>query len=636
MMSDSSGQPPARTTIVSAVILVALLGVATWIVEQAAEHPWRALAAALVIAFVTVVPRRQMVEIMKWVIENWKRIVPAGILLTLVALLAVLPLRPGPVAAVGCAHPAEVRVLTSVDELAATRTLVRRYERWTADHNQDAPGCPTVHAFVYAATTAAATSALARAWRPDGAQRPLVSIGPRPDVWLPDSTVDVREVRALARRAQLPEPIRAINSIGSSPVVLVTRAQVPNPAPAWSRLVPALLRGSGPALLAPDPETSTVGLLAAAAYLSGPDGKPTSLAEARQRVRATVVAGPDAGAGAGAVLCRWAGAPPDTSALASAIVSEQAWLRFMGMNPPGAECPGGPVPSGGISVAPAGTPVLDHPLVEFTWSTAAQQSVIDGFRRWLFGGNGRDAREAVHLRDARPDCSALELNPCVPADLDVTLDRYVEAQRPGRVLLALDTSGSMANVAGPAGLTRFDVAARAVVQALGQMGPRDEFGLWTFPGAGGKGQRQLARIAAGSEGHRRQIGEALHGARPAGGTPLYDTIVTGMRAVAAPAPGVDRRALLVMTDGKDTGSGTSAEVARRTVRDMAGRAGAVLFVVATGEASCRDPLDAPPGGARLSLRDLVAADLGGECFDARPDQLTATVAELFKRLWRGE
>ncbi|MCW6007798.1 VWA domain-containing protein [Micromonospora sp. CPCC 205371] len=462
----------------------------------------------------------------------------------------------------------------------------------------------------------------------------MVSIGPRPDVWLPDSTVDVREVRALSRRAQLPGPIRAINSIGSSPVVLVTRSQVPSPAPGWSRLVPLLLGGSGPALLTPDPETSTVGLLAAAAYLGGPDGKPVSLAEARQRVRATAVAAPDTGGGAGAVLCRWAAAP-DAGAPVSAIVSEQTWLRFIRMNRPGAECPGRPVSPGGVSVAPAGTPVLDHPLVEFTWNTPVQQSAVDGFRQWLFGGNGRDSREAVHLRDARPDCSGLELNPCVPADLDVTLDRYVQAQRPGRVLLALDTSGSMAKVAGPAGLTRFDVAARAVVQTLGQMGARDEFGLWTFPGAGGKGQRQPVPIAAGSERHRQRIAEALRGARPQGGTPLYDTIVAGMRAVAAPAPGVDRRALLVLTDGKDTGSAASTEDARRAVRDLTGRTGAVLFVVATGEAGCRDALDAP-GGARLSLRDLVAADLGGECFDARPDQLSATVAELFKRLWRGE
>jgi hypothetical protein len=177
-----------------------------------------------------------------------------------------------------------------------------------------------------------------------------------------------------------------------------------------------------------------------------------------------------------------------------------------------------------------------------------------------------------------------------------------------------------------AGLTRFDLASRAVGQALGQMGPADQFGLWVFPGAGGRGYRKVVGVAAGDQRHREATGTALQAVRPGGGTPLYDTIVAGLRAVARPAGGIEPRALVVLTDGQDTSSGISAVAARQSVRDLARTTGARLYVVATGEASCGGP---------QGLRNLAAAGLGG-CFDADPDQLPDAIAQLFDVLWKGQ
>jgi Mg-chelatase subunit ChlD len=275
---------------------------------------------------------------------------------------------------------------------------------------------------------------------------------------------------------------------------------------------------------------------------------------------------------------------------------------------------------------PQGAPMLDHPLVEFAWSTGKQQALVKGFRDWLFEAAGRQALGEAGLGPVRRDCSLLEDNPCAPAMLGTARDLFLQAQKPGRVLLALDTSGSMTAAAGPAGTTRFTLASRAISQALGQMGSKDQFGLWTFAGAGRAGHQQLVAIAEGDQKHRAEIVAALGRVRLAGDTPLYDTIIAGMEEIAKPAADVEPRALVVLTDGVDTSSADSATTMQARVRDLAGTAGVRLFVVATGEASCTGP---------RGLREVATIGLGG-CFDADPDQLGDAIAHLFEVLWKGQ
>jgi len=292
---------------------------------------------------------------------------------------------------------------------------------------------------------------------------------------------------------------------------------------------------------------------------------------------------------------------------------------------PGSGCSTGAVQPG-VRIIPSGTAVMDHPLVDFVWNTPTQASLVDDLRRWLSGPVGRDAVQAAGLGPARPDCSGYDANPCVPADLDPIRDLFTQAQKPGRVLLALDTSGSMAEPAEQAGATRIAVAVRAVRQALGEVGRTDQFGLWTFPADDGRGHRPLVDIGAGTEQHRTDIVAALDAVQPAGGTPLYDTIIAGLTAVDGPAGDVDPRALVVLTDGQDTTSGASAAQAQASVAGLVRATGVRLYVIATGEASCTGP---------QGLRDLAATGLGG-CFDARSDQLGDTVAHLFEVLWKGQ
>jgi hypothetical protein len=632
-VTGAGPEPSGRATkVIAYAAALIILAAATWALQTATAYPWAGLLAAVVLAAVAL-SGAGFLSVVQQIITTLtqRRTVRIIAIVAVVLLVAAIGGPPawrwvwravsgGPAFAGGCAHPAELRLLTSIDGLEPTRELAVRYEQWTSD--VDRSGCPAVHAFVYAApTAAAATSAIAKGWNDDDRQRPLVTVGPRPDAWLADSTVDVREVRDLAGRAQLPLPIRSSASLGSSPIVLASKLALAGADQTWSQVL-SKASGDGATVLVPDPKTSSAGLLAAAGYLSDPAGAPVTLAVARERVRAVVAAGSD-GEGAAGLLCRWNGT---TTGPGSVVLSNQTWLRFVTGRRPPSGCAAGPAQAG-VRVIPTGTPVLDHPLVEFTWSTAAQQSLVEEFRRWLSGPIGRDALTAAGLGPARPDCSGLDANPCVPANLDPIRELFTQAQKPGRVLLALDTSGSMAEQGDPAGPTRFDVAARAVRQAVGRMGRTDQFGLWTFPAAAdGRGQRSLVDIGVGTEQHRTDVVTALETVQPAGGTPLYDTIIAGLRAVSDPVADVDPRSLIVLTDGQDTTSGVSAADARASVAELVRTTGVRLYVIAIGEASCTGP---------QGLRELAATGLGG-CFDADPGQLADTVGHLFEVLWKGQ
>jgi hypothetical protein len=211
-----------------------------------------------------------------------------------------------------------------------------------------------------------------------------------------------------------------------------------------------------------------------------------------------------------------------------------------------------------------------------------------------------------------------------PAAVATAMSRYDSARRTGQVLLALDTSGSMGLPTHGAG-DRLSVAAEGIRDSLDLMGTNDEFGLWTFPAAAdGHGARKLIPIGSrdtpvGAVARKQATVDALRGIRPAGGTPLYATIVDGVHAVSA-APNDRIRALVVLTDGEDTSSGLAAGQLVATVKDQ----GVRVFVVAVGEASC----------AGEAVRGVASAT-GGGCYEASFDTVRTRLAQLFSVLWEG-
>jgi hypothetical protein len=527
-----------------------------------------------------------------------------------------------------CGQPTELRVLTSPDSLAPTRQLMGEYVRATADPVRH---CPQVHPFVYATTTAAAAKALADGWAAGDEENPLDDIGPLPDVWLPDSTVDVRAVDENVRAAALPSPVRQADSIGSSRMVIARLGPLPASGAAssqWSPLVSSVL-DSGTGLLAPGPQASATGLMAMASYLG--DGRhAVPLTQARLREQAISRYGGLTAEGSLDLLCRYDSDPG--AAPPAIITSDQLWQWFVNRQPLGDTCTRTVLRTDRASmVRPADTAILDHPFVAFTWNTGAQLSAVTALYDWLAGPVGSDVlRTRLYLDPARRECSESRqqpggVDPCVPADLDDLKDLYGRARLPGRVLFALDASGSMGDRVGSGGATRLTVAAGAIGQSLGQIGPADEFGLWTFSG-GPDGRTELVPIGPGDAAHRQEVVDRLAGAHPSGDTPLYRTILSGLATVAAGGGRDESRALVVLTDGQDTSSGMASEDAVRRVAEINRGTGVQLYVIATGEASCDDasPIRALTGAGR------------GRCLNAAPNQIAGTAAELFDSLWRGQ
>ncbi|WP_157739961.1 vWA domain-containing protein [Micromonospora narathiwatensis] len=617
------------------------------LVKEQATNNWLVLIGAIV-AFAVQLWFTDFRRFVYWLLE-WIELlygaVPRRVRRAVAGALAVLLLGAVTMVVVvwrsadgDCPHTTELRILTSPEGLQTTREVAQQYARSTA---RDNGGCPTVFPFVYAAGTASVSGALARGWVDSRTEHPLVDLGPRPDVWLPDSTLDVRQVRDILARTlpedetakgRLPPPLRRITSIASSPIVLAGSAAsaARDDAATLSRLVSALLDSPGSSLSAADPESSTAGLLAAAAYLH--DGRDRMVDPVVARRREQIVLNSTiSGTDEVSLLC----AHLRTGQLPVAVLTSlRTWRRLTaGRALGGAGCQAPidpPAILGTVGPAVAEGPNLDHPFVQFAWTGARHSQAVDAFRDWLLDGRTRPYLSEVGLDPPIAGCASLDRNPCVPGDLAATLELYRQAKLSGRVLLAVDASGSMAESAGSGKVTRFTVAAQGVVEALGQLGPHDEFGLWSFPGANGRNSHELVGIAAGSPRHREVAAGALRGVRPAGATPLYTTILAGMRAVAAGGDDKRIRALVVLTDGEDTSSGRSLRQMAQQVRELAGASGVRLYVIATGDARCEDIKGREGTGLHL-LTDVSH----GECLPASPGRVPGTMAQLFATLWSG-
>jgi hypothetical protein len=200
---------------------------------------------------------------------------------------------------------------------------------------------------------------------------------------------------------------------------------------------------------------------------------------------------------------------------------------------------------------------------------------------------------------------------------DEALRVYAAAHRPGRVLVALDTSGSMRTTAGDGRRTRFEIALDSVDASLARMGGEDEFGLWLFStDVSREGWHEEVPIGRRNPAQDATLQRLRHGFTPSGDTPLYLAIDAGSKAVRGSAgTGPDRlRALVVVTDGQDTASGG-------LVPALDTGAGVRVFVIAIGEASCGPVL------VRLSH------GTGGECLRVAATSVDQTLATLFGTLW---
>ncbi|WP_281899518.1 trypsin-like peptidase domain-containing protein [Micromonospora humidisoli] len=596
-----------------------------------------------------------------------RRLRPGWIAALVAVLAGICMVAPEPLP--GCPPAAELRVAVAPDDLLTYQTVAAAFQRSSAVR-----GCRTVNMFVYSASAEEVAKGLRHDWsasagEPASSGRPAVpgwypaDVGPRPDVWFPGAEPLDDQLRNL-------DSVRDFETVAWSPLVLgVPRGLVDadrddldrQRSLSWPELFgkasrsatdPPVVTGGGRPVpgvgwqvVRPDPTLSPEARMVDVALYQ--DVGTTQL---RRQVEQPLERTQDArGYPLGtlaAVLCRQRQLAQDPSAPMppAVITTEQALVRFNGGHRLGDACAelGRPTPHRSlVAFYPKQTPGVEHRVVRLHWPDAVQspvaRSTADDFRRWL-AGPGRDVLRTEGFRVAgrdEPGSGLTETNGVLPdwplenpqwqladagdaAVLDTADRRYREARRPARVLLALDSSGSMLAPAGRG--TRFDLAVDGVATALGQLGVRDEVGVWTFstayPGAAGRprpvGPADPARDAALLARLRRTV--------PSGDTPLHRTIDDGVRELRRPGdPEGYLRALVVLTDGRDTASGD-------LVPRLDGQPPVRLYVLAVGEASCAD---------RVRDRALrqAARSTGGECREVAAETIDQRLTELFAQLW---
>jgi hypothetical protein len=546
----------------------------------------------------------------------------------------------------GCPPATQLRMVAGPETITTARQLASVYERWTEDDNY---GCPTASIYVYPGSPTEIREHLKTIDSWSDTSGALREIGPRPDVWLASTS---HELDAIEAAADGPSPIVERVPVALSPMVLAVPRTVARGLPegSWTDLFSRLTEQDR-GIVRADPETSELGLLGTVllydpAVEAGPaDRTQLAAEEIERRIESSLDRDKFPISDTPGLLCRQrqlgagtsAGAAGPTLAQTAIIASEQQVIRFNQGDPLGASCSTGTVrPQADgqlVALYPTDTSYQDLQFVRLAWSGPPQAQAATAFGAWLRSEEGKKAIVSTGLRPAGPHPFATAapltvdsgIDPdVVPAAEPIRAERwnkvaaaYDVAHRRGRVLFALDTSGSM-SVIGPGG-TRSALAARVVGAGLRTLGQGDEFGLWffsdTFPP---RGHIEKVPIGPPDPGRLAAAQSALAAVPAAGNTPLFRTVIDGVNRLA-PGDQTPVNAVVVLTDGSDTASGIPAAAAKA---DVAGR-GVRVIVITIGEVRCTD----------AGLHDIVTAT-AGDCFDADVSNLDDTVQSV-ARLWGG-
>lgn len=542
---------------------------------------------------------------------------PLAVLAGVLAILVVALLVAGLPGAQTCGTATELRVLTSSDKEDAIRRAADGYMRDSADVGD----CRAVNVNV----TAARTSGEAiKALRSDWSTPALSEVGPRPDVWLPASSVEIEQAR-LGRDDGALLRIHGEGSVASTPLVLASSGAPGGP-----------LRSSEPDRLRAqlrerrtvrtNPASSTAGLLAThMLYEAAPD------IEARREWERDVPVG---GEDPRTLLCQLRLTDQRRFREQSAfLVPANVLDDFNKGRPLGGLCAGTrrrpqqelnriELDAGdsyeAASTDEATPPKFDHPCVLISPLDPAgdeeeRQEASANFCSYLRSEEGQSVLKEHGF--AGPSGGA-------PVDPEKVIREWEKARLRARVLLAIDVSGSMEEPLPPIGQERrIDAAATAAGEALEFADrPGDELGLWTFATR----SRRLEQLQPATRGQRDQIRDDLQGLEPSGATHLYDTIAEGVRELWAGSRQDTINSLVIFTDGSDK------EDSRRTKEELRD------YLAEEKGKRVRVFIIASLGGHCAPLLGIVSASRGG-CFEAATrDALEDTFDRAFASVGRAE
>jgi Ca-activated chloride channel homolog len=239
-----------------------------------------------------------------------------------------------------------------------------------------------------------------------------------------------------------------------------------------------------------------------------------------------------------------------------------------------------------------GTLEADHPwlVLRAPWVDEAKQRAAASFLDYLrsepiqarfqeAGFRSSEGRPGPQLSQASgllPDQPTRILAPPAPKVVAAALESWNAARKRSNVLAVYDVSGSMKEeVPGTGGRTKMDIVKAAAGQALGLFAPETNLGTWIFSTnlAGGRDWAESvpigptnARLPNGKI-RREVLAEALARLQATNGdTGLYDTTLAAFRAVQRSYAPERINIVVLLTDGINddpTGGITRAELLRR-------------------------------------------------------------------------
>jgi uncharacterized caspase-like protein len=504
-----------------------------------------------------------------------------------------------------CVPRAELRVLTTESMRTAIVSAANAFV------SRSGGGCRDIHVTVAGAVSDGfAREHLAKGWPDDQ----LRAAGPQPDVWLPESSLQVELLRAdlddpnvstdRDRRIRLPDQAQVRGATtASSQLVLAVPSKT-----GWSQL-----GDGGRKVVRPDPDSSSSGLLATGVLHAQPGGAH----------KAERMLEPSQGNDLAKDLCQFRHQSDDAAVGTAYLVSRKMLREYNAGKRLGASCATDEDPPARralqevqlVDDPPAKWPVhLDLPCLVINspaWGDRHQQELASRFCAFL---SGEEGQKVLRQEGLDPPTMSDPSTDVPPGKLKEVLADWAEARRPWRVLLAVDVSGSM-NLS-MAGGRRITVATNAAGRAVdaSALGPNDEIGLWQFATrlAGDRDYATVVPMGSASASQQQKVKDQLGSLRVTRqNTGLYDTVWAGVQELRnrpapkdAGVPPVDR--LIILTDGQndDPGSISTEELAAR----LRQAAGVQVSVIAAAGANCR-PLDALVRQGLLSCFDEVDGGL---------------------------
>jgi Ca-activated chloride channel family protein len=189
-------------------------------------------------------------------------------------------------------------------------------------------------------------------------------------------------------------------------------------------------------------------------------------------------------------------------------------------------------------------------FLAFVTEPAQQKRFTDAAFR---DASGRPGAALTRENGTLPDRKVSVIDPPAPAVLDQVAKSWESLRKRARVLLVLDTSGSMGGAVPGGGGSKLDLAKQAALRATTQLAPDDELGLWTFstPAEGETNPyRELVptgRVSAVLPAFKQKVGTLA----PDGGTALYATTRDAVRQVQDSFDRSRINAVVLLTDGKN-------------------------------------------------------------------------------------